>query len=171
MDRRKPALFSLWLTALIAAIAGFQYDGLKNQGSIFERLAPDPVSNFELVNVQGELAFSWINPRNTDFFDVQIPGNEGDFEQRNPSFYQHVSYIELFIMAAANGRYTQVFNYADPCCSQNSYAWTYRDYVQEMVSQLGGEFQVRIDDSHAEHQISKDTLDWILMDLLAEKHQ
>ena len=91
----------------------------------------------------------------------QIPGNKGDFEQRNEAFWGQVSDLEMYILAGANARYIQFFNYHDPCCSQNSYALTYENAVADIVRSLGGVFGVVIDYNQREHAISGFVLDTI----------
>ncbi len=84
----------------------------------------------------------------------QIPGNTGDFEQRYPDFYRRVSYLDLFTLAASGRHYLQIYNYLDPCCSQNAYALSYEKAVAARAEILGGRFEIWIDRAADRHGLS-----------------
>ena len=92
----------------------------------------------------------------------QIPGNDGDLEQRSEAFWGKTSYIEMFILAGESRRYTQFFIYRDPCCSQQSYAQTFSPYVAEAVHGLDGSYQAIFDTEAEQHTISQNILTTIL---------
>jgi hypothetical protein len=100
-----------------------------------------------------------------EFIRDQIPGNDGDFEQRTLSFWGQVSYLQMFVLAAGDGRFVQAFNYHDPCCSEGSYALAYRAGVADAAAQLGGSFDVWLDYDQTEHAISLPLLERLLADL------
>jgi len=89
----------------------------------------------------------------------------GDFEQTNPDFYQRVSYIELYVMGAANRRQLQIYNEFDTCCFEGSYSNTFKNYLQNSASSLGGALDIIVDDTVAEHTTSDFALEQILNDI------
>ncbi len=144
--------------------------------------------NFEQVSMTGisgggwtTIAYCAIDPRVGACYPVagsypiyirtQIESSNGDFEQRNPDFYQLVSYIDLFILATSNRRQLQIFNKYDPCCFEGTYSFTYKDFVQEIVLLSGGSFDVIIDETHDSHAISDFAMEKILEDIEANVHK
>ena len=80
-----------------------------------------------------------------------------DFEQRNIELYQNVNYLELYVLSAyGDGRkHVQIFNKNDPCCFSGNGYETYEFVIKDKILQLGkGDFQIFIDDTHNQHQIS-----------------
>ena len=81
----------------------------------------------------------------------------GDYEQRNIELYQNVNYLELYVLSAyGDGRkHVQIFNKNDPCCFSGNGYETYEFVIKDKILQLGkGDFQIFIDDTHNQHQIS-----------------
>ena len=81
----------------------------------------------------------------------------GDYEQRNIGLYQNVNYLELYVLSAyGDGRkHVQIFNKNDPCCFSGNGYETYEFVIKDKILQLGkGDFQIFIDDTHNQHQIS-----------------
>ena len=79
-------------------------------------------------------------------------------------------YLDLFMLGTSSSgneprRQLQIFNRFDRCCWRNRTALLYAGTVSRAVSSLGGDFEVRIDESHARHKISRQAMDWILADL------
>ena len=76
------------------------------------------------------------------------------------------NYLDMFALSATgHGRsYTQIFNRFDRCCYRNRYGLLYEEPVQTAVDQIGleGQFNVLIDESHADHKISDWAFDKIL---------
>ena len=92
----------------------------------------------------------------------------GDYEQTNIDLYRNVNYLELYILSASgDGRkHIQIFNKNDPCCYSGSGYETYEFIIKDKISQLGqGNFQIFVDDTHNEHKISDDTLDYIVKNI------
>jgi hypothetical protein len=60
----------------------------------------------------------------------------------------------------------QILNRYDPCCFSGTKYETYEDVVEARVDALGeGSFEVYLDDTHQEHQISDQAIEKILKDL------
>ena len=92
----------------------------------------------------------------------------GDYEQTNIDLYRNVNYLELYILSASgDGRkHIQIFNKNDPCCYSGSGYETYEFIIKDKISQLGqGNFQIFVDDTHNEHKISDDALDYIVKNI------
>lgn len=99
------------------------------------------------------------------YLRAQVPGSFGDFEQVYPDFYQYVSYIELYVMASAGRRQLQVYNKYDDCCFSGTYSNTFKDNVQLAMGQVGGSFDILIDDTAVGHQITDFAFNVILSDM------
>jgi hypothetical protein len=89
----------------------------------------------------------------------------GDFEQRNPDFFQHVSYEELYLLGAAGRRQLQIYNKFDICCFGGTYSNTFKDYLLKSADQIGGSLDIAIDDTFTGHEISDFSLERILSDM------
>ncbi|MDF1748075.1 MAG: alpha/beta fold hydrolase [Alphaproteobacteria bacterium] len=76
-----------------------------------------------------------------------------------PPLREAMSLMDLYILGASGeGRVqTHLFNRYDRCCFRNVKGLLYEPALSERIKQLGlgGRFQVRIDESHAHHGISK----------------
>ena len=83
--------------------------------------------------------------------------------------YQQIgSLLDQFILGAdlPGRRQVQFFNRYDRCCYRNTRSLLYRDHVANAIRAVGGGFfDVRIDETHPRHKISKGTLEAILDDL------
>ena len=102
------------------------------------------------------------------FYLRSIPENFGDYEQHLPELYRIANYLELYILDShGEGReLLQIFNKYDPCCFSGDVYLNYEDIISDKVFSLGsGNFQIFIDDSHNQHKISKDALNFILESL------
>ena len=94
----------------------------------------------------------------------------GDWEQTVPELYRTANYLELYVLGAAGqGRkQLQVINKYDPCCFAGEKWRTYRASVANQVETIGdGEFDLLLDDTHAEHTISDFALRRIMEELNA----
>ena len=112
------------------------------------------------------VVYSAIDERISDSFSVagSIPfflrvdsRDMGDYEQTNVELYQNVNYLELYVLSAyGDGRkHVQIFNKNDPCCFSGNGYETYEFVIKDKILQLGkGDFQIFIDDTHNQHQIS-----------------
>lgn len=99
------------------------------------------------------------------YIRTQIESSDGDFEQINPELYQTISYLELYLLGASSRRQLQIFNRYDPCCFEGTYALSYRNYLQDTLSEFGGSFDVLIDENQRSHEISSFALEAILSDV------
>jgi hypothetical protein len=112
------------------------------------------------------VVYSAIDERISDSFSVggSIPfylrvdsRDMGDYEQTNIELYKNVNYLELYVLSAyGDGRqHVQIFNKNDPCCFSGNGYETYEFVIKDKILQLGkGDFQIFIDDTHNQHQIS-----------------
>jgi len=94
-----------------------------------------------------------------------------DIQKGMPSYYPPMlaaaSYLDLFILGASGaGRgQMQVFNRYDRCCYNNIKATLYAPAVAARAAALGGNFAVLIDETHADHKISRFALESVLVDM------
>jgi len=92
----------------------------------------------------------------------------GDYEQNVPELYKIANYLELYVLGSyGKGRkQLQILNKYDPCCFAGTKYRTYEKATRDKVYALGkGAFQVYLDDSHREHQISRQAIEVIIDDL------
>jgi dienelactone hydrolase len=84
-----------------------------------------------------------------------------------PPMLAAASYLDMFILGASGaGRgQMQIFNRYDRCCYNNTKATLYAPAVAERAAALGGNFAVLIDETHADHKISRSALDAIVTDI------
>jgi len=78
------------------------------------------------------------------------------------------NYLEMFVLGAygEDRRQLQIFNRFDRCCFRNVLARLYEPAVKARVAALGvGRFDVLIDETHADHKISRFARNAILKDL------
>ncbi len=87
----------------------------------------------------------------------------GDSEQHCGDLFGVVSWLDMYAMAAINGQH-QFFNSNDNCCfgggveqTAGPGGLTYGQYVNSVVSQLGGEFSVTTVAGTSAHYCLKDT--------------
>lgn len=93
----------------------------------------------------------------------------GDFEQINPDFYAHASYLDLYLMSAENSRTSLIYNEFDSCCFEGTYSNSFRSYVEQRATQLGGSIEVFIDDTTTTHAISAAALELISNDIARQR--
>lgn len=140
--------------------------------------------NFDIIAMTGISGGGWttqlysaIDPRVTNSYPVagSLPiylrsiGNEwGDFEQSEPKLYKVANYLDLYILAASNGKQIQILNKYDPCCFGGNRNLSFEKLIQERAERFDGTFSIIIDDSHRKHEISNRTLNLILSDLEKE---
>lgn len=87
----------------------------------------------------------------------------GDYEQVHPIFLDIAGYMDLYIMAAADGRrQVQVLNQFDPCCFSGIKHQVYEEAVAGVARELGGDFSVYLDTENRDHSLSSSALDHIL---------
>lgn len=92
----------------------------------------------------------------------------GDYEQTHPGLLSLASELDMYVMASTgNGRaQTQIFNLYDPCCYSGLSSLAYERQVQDAVRKIGlGRFNIWIDDSTMEHEISEHALHQILQSM------
>jgi hypothetical protein len=78
----------------------------------------------------------------------------GDWEQMLPGVAHLVSYEDLYLMATSGGRYQmQILNRYDACCFANDGA-AYYATVTQAANDLGGTWDLFVDESHKAHDIS-----------------
>ncbi|HUV64898.1 MAG TPA: hypothetical protein VMW24_13450 [Sedimentisphaerales bacterium] len=82
------------------------------------------------------------------------PAEQGDFEERWSPLYAIASYMDLFILGAAGRRQTQIFNMYDPNYGGDR-AWKYVNVMRAALSEVGGWFDVWIDETHRDHKCSR----------------
>jgi pimeloyl-ACP methyl ester carboxylesterase len=77
--------------------------------------------------------------------------------------------LDLFVLGAAGaGRsQLQIFNRFDRCCYNGLRGKLYEDAVREAVAEIpaGGSFAVLLDETHADHRVSRFTIEAVLADL------
>jgi len=98
-------------------------------------------------------------------------GSMGDYEQRSAQIYKRANYLELYIMAShgQNRRQLQILNEFDSCCFSGTGFKTYKDIIKKRVAQLGkGRYDIFLDSTHRQHQISPWALEIIFNDLETE---
>jgi len=93
-----------------------------------------------------------------------ISGNLGDYEQTIPDFYRIANYLDLYILDSygKDRKFVQIFNKYDPCCYGGDVSKTYEFEIKETIQGLGkGTFEIFLDESHKEHKISENSLEFI----------
>lgn len=100
--------------------------------------------------------------------DPSKSGSLGDYEQQVAELYRLTNYLELYIMGAygKGRRQLQILNEFDACCFRGTGFRTYKDIVKKRVQQLGtGSYDVFLDSTHRQHQISPKALEVVFKDL------
>ncbi len=76
--------------------------------------------------------------------------------------------MDMYVLAAVGPgrRFTQIFNRFDRCCFANTLGRLYEPAVKKAVKDVngGGAFNVVIDETHADHKVSKWTIEKIFND-------
>lgn len=88
-------------------------------------------------------------------------GDTGDYEQSVPGLYRTANYLELYVLGSVGeGRkQIQILNQYDPCCFAGAAPQTYAPAVERTVDRIGaGEYQLYLDASHRDHQISEEAM-------------
>jgi len=89
----------------------------------------------------------------------------GDWEETVTELYNTINYFEIYILGGYGvGReQVQVINKYDPCCFSGIKWQTYSDIVRRRIQELGvGKWDLFLDDTHYEHQISDGSMKMIL---------
>ncbi len=97
-----------------------------------------------------------------------------DIQNGLPSYYapmlEVANYMDMFVLGAAGPgrRQLQVFNRYDRCCFNNTKGKLYEPAIVEAVDAIdvGGGFAVLIDETHADHKISRFAVEAILDDMV-----
>ena len=80
---------------------------------------------------------------------------------------QEVEYLDLFLLAAQNRVYVQVFNEFDNACFAGTAHHTYADILPAVATTAGlGEIDIFTDRSHITHQLSPFALQTLILPLL-----
>ncbi len=86
-----------------------------------------------------------------------------------PPMLAAASYVDMFALGTQGStprRQVQIFNRFDRCCFRNTKGQLYEQTVRDAARKLGdGVFEVVIDETHADHKISRFALDLIVKDL------
>jgi hypothetical protein len=93
----------------------------------------------------------------------------GSWEETVPQFNSIANYLELYILGAVGpGRIQwQIFNFFDPCCYSGDKSKTFGNIVSSLVKKFGdGKFNLYIDDTHYEHEVSQHVVKRIEEELL-----
>lgn len=95
-----------------------------------------------------------------------------DILTHGPQYYgpmlEAAGYLDMFVLAVdrQGRRQMQVFNRYDRCCFNNTKGRLYEAAVRNTAATLaGGQFNVLIDQTHADHKISDFALDRLIQDL------
>jgi len=136
----------------------------------------DKQFDFESYNFVGlsgggwtAIIYSAIDDRISDTYSIagsvpisyrSIQKNFGDYEQTLPELYNIANYFELYLLSSYGDsrKLLQVFNKYDPCCFSGDYYIAYESVLQKKLSDLNGDFEIFIDDTHKEHTISDSVL-------------
>ena len=137
---------------------------------------------YSIVGLSGggwtSVVYSAIDDRITDSVSVagSIPFylrvNErdiGDYEQTNIDLYKITNYLELYVLSGYGDdrKHIQIFNKNDPCCFSGYGHESYEFFIKDRLAQLEkGSFQIFMDDTHNEHQISNTALEYIIKNII-----
>jgi hypothetical protein len=102
------------------------------------------------------------------FLRSQSVWDWGDYEQTDPTLSYLVNDLELYLMGSiGNGRkQLQIINQYDPVCFGGRKSQVYSDIVRNRVQGFGaGEYDLFLDRSHREHQVSPVAIQRILREL------
>lgn len=139
------------------------------------RLAP----NYRSVAMIGLSGGGWtttlaaaLDPRISKSFpvagsappDIAPAGVWHEYEQSDPALYAHISYLDLYVLGAAGRgrRQVQILNEYDDCCFGGRGAESYRAAVADRARRLGGRYDLLLDASHGQHQLSPWAMERIL---------
>jgi hypothetical protein len=138
-------------------MAGFSGGGWTT--SLYAAMDPRISASYSIAGSLPTYLRSWTPNKNS----------HGDYEQRLPGLLRELSYLDMYIMAAAGGRsHLQIFMPEDTCCFGGRLADHYKDIVRDGASALGGEFQVVYDTTFVGHDVSPWTTNVIQVDSAAK---
>ena len=136
---------------------------------------------YSIVGLSGggwtSVIYSAIDDRIADSFSVagSIPfylrvseRDVGDYEQTNIDLYKITNYLELYVLSGYGNdrKHIQIFNKNDPCCFSGYGHESYEFFIKDRLAQLEkGSFQIFMDDTHNEHQISNTALEYIVKNI------
>lgn len=94
----------------------------------------------------------------------------GDMEQYLPQLYSLVGFPDLYVLSGwGEGRAAlQILNRYDACCFAGTRYQAYADEVRDATAALGGRWDLFLDESHANHEISSFVLDGVISHALNE---
>jgi hypothetical protein len=82
-------------------------------------------------------------------------GDWGDYEQVLPALYRIAGYMDLYAMAASNGRrHLHVLIVQDDCCFKGRRMEPYGERAAEGAARLGGRYELAFDEVSTTHEIS-----------------
>ena len=127
-------------------------------------------SSYDMIGISGGgwtiTLYAAIDDRISETYSVAgsvpiylrtIPSNFGDYEQYHPELYRIANYLDLYIMNSYGDdrKFIQIFNKYDPCCFPGEHYQTYETEIKNTISELdSGHFNIFLDDTHKNHQIS-----------------
>ena len=94
--------------------------------------------------------------------------NWSTWQETYPPLLKIANYLDLYLMATEGKerRQVQVLNKYDGCCYSGVGWTTYASIIKDISMNLEGSgWDIFVDDSHADHKISKDTIKFILNDI------
>ncbi len=92
----------------------------------------------------------------------------GDYEQIVPDLYQIANYLDFYTINSygENRKFVQIFNKYDSCCFSGFAYQSYESDLTEKIQSLQpSNFKIFLDESHAEHKISNNALEFIIQEL------
>jgi hypothetical protein len=82
-------------------------------------------------------------------------GDWGDYEQVLPALYRIAGYMDLYALAASNGRrHLHVLIVEDDCCFKGRRMEPYGPLAVEGARRLGGHYELHFDETWKTHEIS-----------------
>ncbi|PPR76046.1 MAG: hypothetical protein CFH01_01990 [Alphaproteobacteria bacterium MarineAlpha2_Bin1] len=90
------------------------------------------------------------------------------WQETFPPLLKAANYLDLYLMSSEGQerRQVQILNKYDGCCYSGIGWTTYASIIRDISKNLGGNgWDIFIDDSHADHKISNDAIEFILNDI------
>jgi len=115
--------------------------------------------------IESSYAVSGPLPR---FLTINVPGNEGHYEANHVELLENANYLELFIMSSfgENRSHVKILNQFDPCCFYGTSYKLFEDEIKSSLSKMeNGHFEIHIDSETRKHEISNESLDYIINNL------
>ena len=81
---------------------------------------------------------------------------------------ENANYLELFIMSSfgENRSHVKILNQFDPCCFYGTSYKLFEDEIKSSLSKMeNGHFEIHIDSETRKHEISNESLDYIINNL------